>query len=356
MEGDKGILVISLDFELYWGVRDIYSRAEYGRKWLREREQIPRLLDLFRKFGVHATWATVGLLFFADRRELMAGLPDLKPGYADGRLSPYGDIESGRIGEGERDDPYSYALSLIGQIRDTPGQAIGSHTFSHFYCLEKGQTDAQFYSDLQAAVAVADRRGITLESLVLPRNQLRRKYVDRLGELGFKSYRGNPHHRLYRTGYSVSDTAWHRGMRLADSYINLTGHHTYPVNSISPRIPLDLPASFFFRTPPGPLVRLEPLRLKRLKDSMTYAAKHGQVYHLWLHPYNAAEEAGLRSMETLVRHYRELADYYGMTSMNMEELGNAVLAAAGESGEPETTGDTKEMQNIKGIHGIKQMG
>ncbi|WP_068782955.1 polysaccharide deacetylase family protein [Paenibacillus phocaensis] len=330
--GEKaGILVVSLDFELYWGVRDLYTKSEYGAKWLGEREWIPAILELFQEAGVHATWATVGLLFFADRREMLAGLPALKPGYADPRLSPYAEIEAGAVGDGEAEDPYLYAPTLIEQIRQTPGQAIGSHTFSHFYCTEKGQTVDEFYSDLQAAVAAAEKRGIPLQSLVLPRNQLRRQYMRRLPELGFKTYRGNPRHALYRGGYSASDPFLRRALRLADSYINLTGHHTYSVDSISPRLPIDLPASFFFRSPPEPLRRLERLRIKRIKNGMTQAARQGQVYHLWLHPYNAADEAAFRSLDNIIRHFRLLAEQYGMVSMNMEELGERILAGVGES-------------------------
>ncbi|MGP0586272.1 polysaccharide deacetylase family protein [Paenibacillus timonensis] len=332
MAEEAGILVVSLDFELYWGVRDLYTKAEYGTKWLRERERISDMLELFRESGVHATWATVGMLFFADRRELLAGLPALRPSYADNRLSPYGEIEAGSVGDGEAEDPYFFAPTLIEYILRTPGQAIGSHTFSHFYCTEKGQTVDEFYSDLQAAVAVAEKWGIHLQSLVLPRNQLRRQYMRKLPELGFKTYRGNPRHSLYRAGYSVSDHILRRALRLGDSYMNLTGHHTYPVDSISPRLPIDLPASFFFRTPPGPLRRLEPLRIKRIKDSMTHAARQGQVYHLWLHPYNAAEDETFRSLEAVVKHYRLLSEQYGMISLNMEELGERVLAGAEKAG------------------------
>lgn len=331
MADKAGILVVSLDFELYWGVRDLYTKSEYGAKWLRERDRIPGMLELFREAGVHATWAAVGLLFFKDRQELLAGLPALKPGYADSGLSPYGEIEAGAVGAGEAEDPHCFAPSLIEQIRNTPGQAVGSHTFSHFYCMEKGQTADEFYSDLQAAVAAAEQRGISLQSLVLPRNQLRRRYMRKLPELGFKTYRGNPRHPLYRAGYSVSDPFLRRALRLADSYVNLTGHHTYPVDAISPELPIDLPASFFFRTPPAPLRRLEPLRLKRIKDGMTQAARQGQVYHLWLHPYNAAESEAFGSLEVVVRHYRRLAERYGMISLNMEELGERVLARAGKS-------------------------
>lgn len=320
----RGKLVISLDFELYWGLRDLYSTAEYKERWLQEREAIPRILDLFQQAEVHATWATVGLLFFESRQEMLNGLPALRPTYKDPRLSPYEDVDEGIGGDGEEEAPHSYAPSLIRQISATPGQTIGSHTFSHYYCRERGQTREQFCSDLEAAQQVAGQRGMTLSSLVLPRNQARSRYMDGLEELGFLSYRGNPEHRLYRRGYSTSDSLYRRALRLADSYVNLTGHHTYDTEPIHPSIPVNLPASFFFRTPPGLLRPLEPLRLRRIKQSMTSAARQGRVYHLWLHPYNAVG-TGLHSLEALVRHYSLLSGKYGMASLNMEELASLVL-------------------------------
>ncbi|WP_018751662.1 polysaccharide deacetylase family protein [Paenibacillus sanguinis] len=325
----KGTLVISLDFELYWGLRDLYSLEEYQAKWLRERETIPRILDLFRQAGVHATWATVGLLFFNNYAELSTSLPRLRPTYTDHRLSPYEDMDERFIGEGEQAAPYSYAASLIRQICATPGQAIGSHTFSHYYCREPGQTTEQFYSDLRAAQQAAWQQGITLRSLVLPRNQWQPSYMDELGEYGFLSYRGNPEHPLYQQGYSTSDSLWHRALRLADSYFNLTGHHTYNFENLDATIPVNLPASFFFRTPPGLLRWLEPLRLRRIKQSMIHAAQQGEVYHLWLHPYNAVG-SGLKSLEALMRHYSQLSAQYGMTSLNMEELADLILERSGD--------------------------
>ena len=65
-----GALVISLDFELHWGVRDKRpADGPYRENLLGAREAIPRMLDLFEEFGVAATWATVGFLFAKNRRE-----------------------------------------------------------------------------------------------------------------------------------------------------------------------------------------------------------------------------------------------------------------------------------------------
>ena len=46
-----GNFVISLDFELMWGVRDHATRESYGRNVLGGRQAIPAMLDLFPQAG-----------------------------------------------------------------------------------------------------------------------------------------------------------------------------------------------------------------------------------------------------------------------------------------------------------------
>ena len=166
------------------------STGESGTKPIRtlqgkspgERNVIPYLLDLFAKADVHATWATVGFLFFDEKDELLAHLPPLRPGYRDRNLSPYNHVM--RIGPNEQKDPFHYARSLICRILQFPGQEIGTHTFSHYYCLEEGQIVNEFRADLRAAYRAAERLGIDLKSLVFPRNQWRPDYLPACAEAG----------------------------------------------------------------------------------------------------------------------------------------------------------------------------
>ena len=80
-----GNFVISLDYELMWGVRDHATRESYGPNVLGGREAIPAMLDLFHRRGIRATWATVGALLCESKDELLAraracrpqGRPDL---------------------------------------------------------------------------------------------------------------------------------------------------------------------------------------------------------------------------------------------------------------------------------------
>ena len=74
-----GTFVISLDFELMWGVRDVQTKATYGPNVLGVRRAIPAMLALFEGFELRVTWATVGLLFFGTRADLLAPCPPSAP-------------------------------------------------------------------------------------------------------------------------------------------------------------------------------------------------------------------------------------------------------------------------------------
>ena len=65
-----GTLLVSLDFELFWGMLDQCALEDYQDNVLGGRTAIPRLLQLFEKYGIHATWATVGFLFAENYQEL----------------------------------------------------------------------------------------------------------------------------------------------------------------------------------------------------------------------------------------------------------------------------------------------
>ena len=164
-----GNFVISLDFELLWGMRDVATRASYGANILGVRKAIPAMLDLFHRHAIRATWAIVGLLLCESKDELLATLPALRPTYDNPALSSYAYLDE--VGADERADPYYFGASLARLITACPGQEIGTHTFSHYYCLESGQTLNQFKADLQCATNQLGNWGIACRSIVFPRGQ-----------------------------------------------------------------------------------------------------------------------------------------------------------------------------------------
>ena len=164
----QSALVISLDFEQHWGVYDHSLVGAYQKKLDGGRRAIPRILNRFAAGHVHASWATVGLLLCEGREDALTQYPD-HPAYEALQIQIRDVID--RSGKSETDDPYHYALSLARRIAAVPGQEIATHTFSHFYCLERGPSSRDFENDLEAAKRVASRHGIELSSIVFPRNQ-----------------------------------------------------------------------------------------------------------------------------------------------------------------------------------------
>src|SRR4051812_1430620 len=325
-----GALVISLDFELHWGVRDQLAVADYRENLLGVREAIPQMLELFRAHGVHATWATVGFLFFATKAELMAALPARLPRYEDPRLSPYQEIES--IGASEAVDPFHYGAEMLKLIRATPGQEIATHTFSHYFCLERGQRIEEFEADLAAARAAARNSGSEVTSLVFPRNQFNPAYLEACRRAGITAYRGNQRSPFYEASDTVSDAnPIKRGMRLADAYLPLTGLSARPREEMVADAGLvDVGASRFLRPYSRAFALFEGVRLRRIEREMTKAAERGLVYHLWWHPHNFGANTGanIAALGRLLRHFDALRQEHGMESCTMAELAAEALARA----------------------------
>ena len=325
LEGETGSLVISLDCELFWGVRDKRRLQDYRANLLGDRQVVPRLLDLFDEFGIHATWAFVGFLFYSDRTSLLAELPERFPQYVDSRYSAYAELAE--LGEDEELDPFHFGGSLIREVLDHPGQEIASHTFSHFYCLEEGQTVEDFRADLQANCRAARRFGIVLRSLVFPRNQVNPDYLATCYDLGIRAYRGNTSSWLYRAMNEEEESTARRALRYADAFANLSGQRIVRPEGNGAKLPVDIRASRFLYPQYPWSAPLDRLRIRRIANEMRTAARHGCCYHLWWHPHNFGvnQEANLRILRRILEEYWTLRDEYGFASGSMSEVADRVL-------------------------------
>ncbi|MFK7891732.1 MAG: polysaccharide deacetylase family protein, partial [Granulosicoccus sp.] len=241
----SGNFLISLDFELMWGVRDHRSVADYGDAVLGGRIAIPEILTRFQSSGIRATWATVGLLFARNRDEMLEYAPKILPGYANSTFCPYRELENGSVGENERLDPLHFGLSLIDQIVETPGQEIATHTYSHYYCLESGQTNTAFEADLLSARAIAEKRGLTLRSLVYPRNQNAPEHAQIAAALGIDVYRGDAPGWLYRSRSNDRVKLPLRLLRILDGVLPIS--NTLSLKHTKNGIATNVPASRFLR-------------------------------------------------------------------------------------------------------------
>lgn len=312
----KSNFIVSLDFELIWGMHegDVVN-SDYVDNIRGGRQAIPRLLSLFKEYDIHATWAVVGLLFADNLDDAKGYFPheNSYPTYKNINMSPYPLMETI---ENQGNDLY-FAPDIISKISAIPYQEIASHTFCHYYCMEDGQNVAQFEADMKSAKEIALRKGYNLTSVVFPRNQCKKEYVDVLAKLGFTAYRDDSSDWLHK---KIKLRPLLRAMRLLDVYFPITGNkgnvHTKE-NGITKTV-----GTRMFRPYFKPLSILEPLKIKRIKKQMLYAAKHGEDFHLWWHPHNVGVRTDyhLKVLKDIFEYYKFLEKKYGMQSKNMSEL------------------------------------
>lgn len=313
---NKPILITSLDFELFWGMQDGWKLEEYQENILGGRKAIPRLLCLFHKHGIHTTWATVGFMFADNYEDAQQFFPEksLLPSYDNEKLSSYRCFA--KIGNNEEEAPCFYASSLIRLVSEAEGQEIGTHTFSHYYCKESGQTLEQFEADMKAAVAIANAKGYSVDSLILPRNQCNPEYIKAFAKLGLVSYRAQENDWIHK---KIKNRRLMKIIRLIDVYFPLTGQGGYIPkkeygvwNFVGSRM-----YKPFFK----PLAFLEKLKVRRIKKQMLHAAKNNLVFHLWWHPHNIGVKTDFhfKQLEEIFNYFEQLKEKYGMKSMNMRE-------------------------------------
>lgn len=311
----NGNFIISLDYEIFWGISETKGLNNYGENLLNTDEVVIRLLKLFTKYEISATWAIVGFLFFEDKTELKTNVLNIqKPTYLNENLSNYNFID---IIEDNKKKVY-FSKERIDQIRTTQNQEIATHTFSHYYCLEDGQSLEQFEEDLRKAIEVAEDNHITFESIVFPRNQYSDSHIEICKSHGIKTYRGNEKHWIYKP--SASQGFIRRGFRLLDAYVNISGDNTFVVEKNDEIV--NITSSRFLRPYNRKLNFVEGLRKQRILKEMTYAAKNNKCYHLWWHPHNFGKdiEENFKFLEEILIHYTKLNQEFNFESTSMNKL------------------------------------
>ena len=317
-----GQLVMSLDFELLWGVFDVVNYRDKFEYFQRTRKVIPHILTLFQEYDIHATWAVVGMLFNKSWDEWENNRPSKIPFYNNINLSPYLFVDQLSTNEKENIKDLVFAPDLVDAVKKYGefGQEIGTHTYSHFYSLEKGQDAQSFKKDLEKAIEVASAKGIETETLIFPRNQIKAEYLSICSALGIKNVRSNPNSWYWKN--TLSDSFLTKVARSGDAYFPL-GEKIYNPSAKEQQVIFEQKASRFLRPVENNKI-LRKLKLERIKKEITTAAQKHKVYHLWWHPHNFGDSPGesLKDLRHLLEHFKTCRKKYGMESINMRELGD----------------------------------
>lgn len=189
---DKGVVVISADFELAWAWR--YSKRQVNPIKLarQERENFDIILNTLNELDIPITWATVGHLFL-DECKCKNGRahPEMpRPSYFENEfwkfdkgdwydIDPCGNYKS---------HPEFYAPDLIEKILNSKTRhEIGCHSFSHCSFDEKHSSPELIEAELEACQRAANKFGIKLKSFVFPGNF--HGHFDLLNKYGYKIIR-----------------------------------------------------------------------------------------------------------------------------------------------------------------------
>ena len=289
---------------------------------------VPCLLELFDKYEIHATWATVGGIMAAGKKEWLRYAPETQPLYHNEQQCAYRLTDA--IDTAAYPAEIFFRKELVSQIHDTPHQEIGSHTFSHFYCNEIGATQEAFSADLDAFEKIAADSGFPpASSAVFPKNQINKEYLPILEAHGYKTYRGFEDNWIHN---KIKSNQVVRALRLLNNYLPLTGSDAFTVGEPEHGV-YNIKASRFFRPHSRGLSFLDPLKLRRIKGQMRQAARQNKIYHLWWHPHNFGLDldANLRELETLFIYYKKLNGQYNFQSATMSEAANAAASGGKET-------------------------
>jgi hypothetical protein len=206
------------------------------------------------------------MLLCESKDEILARVPGEQPRYANPALSAYSYLDD--VGTDERSDPHYFGASIARHILSCPGQKLATHTFSHYYCLEPGQTEDQFAADIDAALKVLNGFHQRCVSITFPRNQYSGHHLNICHRAGLRVFRGNETNPNYaplcrRQAFDIR----RRGYRLMDAYYDLSGQNVSEPE-IDPGRLVDVPSSRFLRPWNARLRFFEGSRLARIRNAI----------------------------------------------------------------------------------------
>ncbi|HWQ82336.1 MAG TPA: polysaccharide deacetylase family protein [Ignavibacteria bacterium] len=195
-DAKETVLIIYADFELGWAWR--YAKNEHGgvekaaEQGLKERNNMPVILDLCSEHNIPITWATIGHLFLesCSRNEGKAHEGIRRAEYFENKFWKYsnGDWFDADPCTDYKTNPEWYCPDLIKKIMESGVEhEFGCHTFSHIDCTDRFCPPDVFDSEIAECKNAASSFGIELKSFVHPAHTIGN--LDGLIKNGFTSYR-----------------------------------------------------------------------------------------------------------------------------------------------------------------------
>jgi|APSaa5957512535_1039671.scaffolds.fasta_scaffold26886_2 peptidoglycan/xylan/chitin deacetylase (PgdA/CDA1 family) len=304
----QGILVVSLDLEMRWGVLATYRDTDqYSKNIFGVESAVKGILNSFETHKIHATWAFVGAMLCENYEEFSSMLPKNMPNFDSKVCSSYNYLNYISNNETQFFNP-----DLVKKIAESKGQEIASHTFSHLYVKEKGVTYSDFLGDLKIFYKlIKEKLNMQAVSFVYPRNQV--QYTEALRCFDFKCYRGTG-----RYWFNKNDNLLSRIVRLFVMHFGPSKLGSCNI-SINSKI-INVPGTIFLR--PYDNYFFQKLRIWRIKRTLLYAKNHSMMVHIWWHPHNFG--VNLNKNLIMLDEILLYSNKIELLSLNMNEASSSV--------------------------------
>lgn len=309
MNSHRQGFVVSLDFELAWGVRDLAFARSYLPNLIGGLSLVPSTLALFESFGIRATWAVVGSLQLSgpqSLRDLYVGPSERLEALLSNAFLP--------VGESRELDQLHFAPRLASRITETAGQETGSHTLLHTHW--HGTSSRTLFADDLASLARLEPIGPEAV-IVFPRNLYDEEALAMAAASGFSAFRGVPETMAWHHTSSKVNQPWRRALRLTGSFVP-QNRRAFSAGLTDDRTMANVRASRFLRPPTGNRVINRRL-VGVVKHEMSIAAANNLTYHLWWHPHNhgARPETASGMLESILDHFQHLQREHDWPSLSM---------------------------------------
>jgi peptidoglycan/xylan/chitin deacetylase (PgdA/CDA1 family) len=273
----KGIFTISIDFEFAWGYVDRVISRKQKEEIRKEVEISYKLIDLFEKHNIPATWAIVSHLLEKECTwENELSHPNFPRPIILNEKKDW-------FWQHSPKDKYDDCLwfdcnNLIEKIKNSSVEhEIGSHSYAHIIYGDKNTNSASVEEDLIQAKKIHKKNGLPFDTFIFPRNQV--GHIEKLKKYGIKYFRG---HRIH--WYEKMLSPLNRLGHLADYYIPRK-LSILPEEDKSGLI--DISESIQLLSRKGLRKIVLPCAVKsKFRYGLVEAVKNKEIFHLWFHPSN----------------------------------------------------------------------
>lgn len=320
-ERQTGYFLFSLDTELAWGYYDLddIRSKKFSPDGSRERKSIELLLDILDEFGIVATWAITGHLFY-EKCEACDICPILE---WRGKHPSFEKVY-------ETEHPLWYGADVVTTLLTRGSKhEIAFHGYTHKVFDENRMSAEEAKTEIQEWQRLSRRKGLLPQTVIFPQGQIGHLGVFR--DAGFLCYRGDTVMPRIHSFPLIGKLLYHAGLTL-----QIVAPQVYEAR-IEPSGLVNLPSSQWFfeinRNVEMLLdgLNLHNLRIRRIIRGVKKAVDEKKVIHVWAHPYEFQTEKDFEELRYLFRYVSEQISQGKLQSIGMADLAQQTIEQKYES-------------------------